>query len=211
MDSTSIVHLVRTLNETSGWETAYVISNCIIALFAVTAIVTLFNYRFLKAESKKNAKRSEINLAISISEKFVKNTDTIRDKIHDKQSAFDYIFIKTRTFIKEISKLKVEDTDNILDIMEDFELGTEVTKLLNEMETLSLVILNNLANEVLVFNAVGKLYCKYVAALSPFIAAHSEREEYVNIITLFERWSKRLSEYTELNKKRFNEIKNKIQ
>ena len=50
MDSTSIVDLVRTLNEPSGWEIAYVISNCIIALFAVIA---LYNYRFVKKESSK--------------------------------------------------------------------------------------------------------------------------------------------------------------
>ncbi len=65
MDSTTVVNLVRTLNETSIWDKVYVISNCVIALFAIFALI---QFRFSKKESNRRTQREKALLSTELIE-----------------------------------------------------------------------------------------------------------------------------------------------
>lgn len=168
----------------------------------IVAIIGLSQIKISKQAANMTAKRDSIR---SANEQVKFYTSEIIPYLND---LYDYEMKNKITIFKE-SEFSI-DNNNIEAIIKprgadgsrQFNLIIDDTlKVLNCLETLSSVITSGLANEEVVFKAIGSSYCYSVKKMMPFIVVLGRDDAFQNIIELYINWSNK-AEKQSLEKQR---------
>ena len=173
------------LYDHDGWNKAYVISNWVIALFAVVAVL---QYLYTKEDSKKKIEREEALLSFEMIRNFNKEVistyDEIFDMLEPEFSRLDLKMVRSRDEFTSDEKVFEE----IISFKEG--VADKINDLLNELVTFAIPIINDLVNEKILFNTLGKFYCELVENFSSrMLNLHSLDDEWKELIFLYDKWS----------------------
>ena len=206
MNHPYFVHLLQEVSELSFVQFVDLICNVIIALFAGFGIYAGFTYRFLKRDTLEKAKREKLLFSLDMAKNFAKNVNYIIQRL---ESIKEFLGRKNQKIIKSYEDLTELEKDFLANL-ENSDSNFEIHNILNELETIAILIFNNLADEKLVFNQIGKLYCENIKMLSPVIFMYLPDGDFLEILRLYEFWVEKVEKIKLNNHSKLQEIIKRI-
>ncbi|WP_407976030.1 hypothetical protein ACJKIH_02115 [Brucella pseudogrignonensis] len=161
----------------------------------ILAIVALFALRqikiareALKVTSKRDAYRASAEQVRHYLNEIIPEINVLNNSIKDNNIDF---FDKANVTYSD-KEIKVSAPLSLKNKNELILIIPQINKVLNGIESFSLVLVSGVASEEVVFSSVGMTYVNTVKRLMPFISFVYESGYYKNTIILYKKWSDRI-------------------
>ena len=172
-----------------GWiYLLYYISSPVLVIIG---LIALYQIVLAKQTLRVTSQREAACLAAQQCDKMVHEIIPLNDELIKQCISLNIPYYQGPVEFNR-AKLNPEAIAFIVECNKDMNKMLIILKVLNSIDAFSLYFMKGIADEEIAFTSVGSSLCSIVKTFSPFIACDQSNQEFQNLKSLYNVWSKRI-------------------